>query len=334
MLSPIKLEASMTRPIFLAVFLVCSTCLGQDLEISTGMTRVEFAETIKKLEGSDISSAMEITGSHPGVYWAIKDYGIVIEVGFKDERVSSLAYWKKAEFEASKLTRDQQEKEITRLRFNGNTKQIIVDPPPATSKVECIQPDYKKWLTVKAGMTEDEVKKILGEPLSESKVPQEHINDPTYVKFMTYGRIHFDSPSLPDTFEFAVVTKLGKVSETIDPFGGILSTDGKPTTPVPISPNDRTVFDHYPRFVDLRWTPSAGEYPIEYTIEVQYGFLEYAADGKTTEYQYRMTDQQESEFPYKAISFVGKGPGRWRVKAKNKSGESDWCDWRFFRFQR
>jgi hypothetical protein len=62
---------------------------------------------------------------------------------------------------------------------------------------------------------------------------------------MVYGRIKFDSPSMPDDFEFVIRTRLGKVTMKYDPCGGTLSRDGKPTTPVLICPRDKVQFDHY-----------------------------------------------------------------------------------------
>jgi hypothetical protein len=40
----------------------------------------------------------------------------------------------------------------------------------------------------------------------------------------------------------------------------------------------------------------------------------------------------ETKIPYVAWSFGGSQPGRWRVKAKNRHGESAWTQWRTFDF--
>lgn len=188
--------------------------------------------------------------------------------------------------------------------------------------VESVQPDYSKWESVKVGMTEDEVKKILGNP----------IEDPNSFGLI-YGRIKFDSPSMPDSFDFLVLINEGKVLQMGHPFGGDLSRDGKPTTPVLIYPRDRAKFDHFPRFVDLRWQPSSGKYPIEYAIEIQSGQYEVRKAEKNAVLVYHNADDLVSELPYAAFSFGGKNPGRWRVRAKNELGESEWSDWRLFAFE-
>lgn len=44
--------------------------------------------------------------------------------------------------------------------------------------------------------------------------------------------------------------------------------------------------------------------------------------------------QKQCKMPHCVIVHPGKSPGRWRVKAKNSLGESEWSDWRGFQFQR
>ena len=38
-----------------------------------------------------------------------------------------------------------------------------------------------------------------------------------------------------------------------------------------MTPDDGVKLRHYPRFLDFRWYPSSGEYPMSYTVEVEYG---------------------------------------------------------------
>jgi hypothetical protein len=197
---------------------------------------------------------------------------------------------------------------------------------------QCVQPDYAKWELVREGMSEEEVTKLLGDPLHDTGIPEEFRNNPTYVKFLTYGRIAFTSPAMPSSFEFDIAIKQGNVSEKYDPFGGELSKDGRPTAPMQITPKDRTIFDHFPRFVDLRWQPSSGEYPVVYVVEVQtgqYGVIE----GKDT-LVYVSKRHYRASCPYQAFSFGGKNAGRWRVMAVNKKGQSAWTEWHYFRFEK
>lgn len=187
----------------------------------------------------------------------------------------------------------------------------------AQQKSEFVQPDYAKWEQVREGMTEEEVKKLLGEPLRDSRV----------VGSLTYGRIQFASPAMPDSFEFYISFKQGTVSDKLDPFGGELSKDGKPTAPLQITPADRTTFNHYPRVLDLRWRPSSGEYPIVYIVEVENA----QHDGKDG-LVYWIKRQYRADCPYQAITFNGVSNARWRVMAVNKKGQSAWTEWRYFRF--
>src|SRR5262249_46313825 len=143
-----------------------------------------------------------------------------------------------------------------------------------------IQPDYSDWESVQVGMSEVDLKKLLGKPIQEDEIPERFKGDPTYPRKLSFGRITFDSPSMPQSFDFYVFIQQGKVVEKKHPFQGELSRNGKPTTPVLIYPRDRTEFDHCPRFVDLRWQPSSGKYPIEYAIQVEIGNYELCEGDK------------------------------------------------------
>ncbi|MCY3019004.1 MAG: hypothetical protein NTW87_08250 [Planctomycetota bacterium] len=186
-------------------------------------------------------------------------------------------------------------------------------PPKPHQLLKCVIPSLDKWQTIAKGTSEEEVRKILGAPLEEWNA--------NGVRFLTYGRIRFSSDSLPDAYEFTITITDGIVRNVYDPHLGHLSKDGLPTIPSLIAPNNKSQFDYYPRLLDLRWVPSSGEYPIEYSIEV-----EYSNGGQ----EYRLEKTYSSDIPYLAISFVAKGFGRWRVRSKNRLGNSDWSDWSYF----
>jgi hypothetical protein len=208
--------------------------------------------------------------------------------------------------------------------FVISNSTFSADEPEAKAKrtiVKSVQPDYSKWESLKVGMTETDVEKLLGDPIEKNS------------SGLIYGRLEFDSPSVPQSFEFSIRIRDGKVLHWGHPFGGKLSPDGKPTKPMLIYPRDRSKFDHYPRFVDLRWSPSSGKYPIEYAIEIQSGQYELRGGEEKPVLVYHDADDLVSELPYAAFSFVGKNPGRWRVKAKNELGESEWSEWRLFVFE-
>jgi hypothetical protein len=213
-----------------------------------------------------------------------------------------------------------------------------------------IQPPYDRWERVEEGMSENEVLTLLGPPLvrdtRESLIRAEMkelgmghteatallfgIPNVTHVFQWTYGRLSFESPAVPDAYEFYLLLTNGRVSWKQDPFDGRLSRNGRPTAPVLISPQDGTTFGHYPRFVDLRWAPSSGIYPVEYVIELSSGdeFVDQlGADQIDWD-----AELLRSRIPFTTTSFCGAQPGRWRVRGKNGLGTGEWSEYREFTF--
>jgi hypothetical protein len=70
---------------------------------------------------------------------------------------------------------------------------------------------------------------------------------------------------------------------------------------------------------------------MEYTVEVAFGNLEKAEGSEKAVVVYKQEGKYTTDCPSLAFSFGGKNPGRWRVRAKNKNGASEW---RFFKFER
>lgn len=211
-----------------------------------------------------------------------------------------------------------------------------------------IQPEYDRWRRVKPGMTEDEVIALLGEPLERNEPYAMGVDDPAQEQTpaarsvtkqyspCNYGVIRYDSPSMPGAFEFMIGFVDGRVHDKRDPFNGRFSADGKPTTPELSLPANATRFDHYPRFLDLRWLPSSGVYPVEYEIEIAMGYESVnGVTGDVEQFSYDSWGTLRSPIPYVAEEFIGGGqPGRWRVRAKNRLGVSDWSDYWYFVFSR
>ncbi len=200
---------------------------------------------------------------------------------------------------------------------------------PFSGKPEFIQPDYAAWAKIQKGMTETEVVRLLGEPLKRGKPPQRIVElDPSVILTYrwVYGRIDFKSPAVFVPYEFCVRFSSGRVFEKEDPFGAQLSTDGKPTVPRLVYPLPGSVYDHFPRYLDLRWYPSSGRYPMRYRLECQAGGV-YPG-----EWQEHLVGKYEADIPYLLYLHGGSQPGRWRVKAVNAVGESGWSKWREFAF--
>ena len=213
-----------------------------------------------------------------------------------------------------------------------------------------IQPRYDRWEMVREGMNEKEVLALLGPPLArdtrESLIRGQMRElgidraEATAMLFgnhnwvqafqWTYGRLRFDSPAVPDAYEFCLIFAEGQVLYKQDPFDGRLSFEGRPTAPALISPPDGTSFDHFPRFVDLRWAPSSGVYPIVYEIEISSADdYEGQLGANLIEWDAELV---HSTIPFITKSFCGAQPGRWRVRGKNRLGVGEWSEYRQFVF--
>lgn len=200
--------------------------------------------------------------------------------------------------------------------------------------VEVVAPDYRKWGEVRAGMTEAEVVRVLGSPIVVDFVPDDYGWDPACVKTIAYGHIRFGGALVPGEYRYYIDFQMDKVIRKVDPFGGRLSPDGRPTTPVMISPPPATEFEHYPRYLDLRWHPSSGAYPITYTVQIASGRRADERLGAPSERQWCDAYELLVDYPYAAVKLANRGRGRWRVRAANRLGTSEWSAWSPFEFSR
>ncbi len=176
------------------------------------------------------------------------------------------------------------------------------------------------WEFVTNGISRSAALSLLGAPQSSnvtSSLAAGHAR-------LIYGWLRFDCDALPVEYTFSLYFVGERLLSKLDPFEGRWSRDGKPTTPVPLLPTSNAVFSHFPRFVDLRWTPSAGKYPLDYVVQVDYSVE--AGEWAPTE--------EQATAPYYCLAFRGMNRGRWRVRAKNSLGESAWSDFRYFQFDR
>jgi hypothetical protein len=176
-----------------------------------------------------------------------------------------------------------------------------------------IQPPYHLWKQLKRGLTKAEVKQLLGASVGDLT------DDPNAA--IECGIIQNESPVFPESLSFRIWFSNNRVQEFSDPFNGRFSTNGAPTAPELMVPHDGMVFDHFPRFLDFRWYPASGVYPMNYEVEIQT----------------RMENEWHSEIvevlsPYANTSFMGANEGRWRVRAKNKKGVGEWSGFRRFAF--
>jgi hypothetical protein len=199
-------------------------------------------------------------------------------------------------------------------------------PTPATDdeRPEFLIPDLDAWGRVEKGQTVEELEKLLGKPIKTGG-PKGGF-EPNHVYSWTYGYVAKKSVVFPSDLAFSVRVEMGKVSSKSDPFGDVrLSRDGFPSVPRLMNPSDATEFFHYPRFVDLRWYASSGTYPMKYEIQIDYFGLSGGWKPEATPHK--------SSIPYLCYIFSGDTRGRWRVRAVNTKGTSDWSDYNSFSFK-
>jgi hypothetical protein len=191
-------------------------------------------------------------------------------------------------------------------------------------KSAVVQPDYEKWQRVSIGMTEAELIQLLGKPEGGMRVQDNPELLQGGVTSWIYWTLFPRSKVFPGGIHFLVFMTQGKVMEKRDPHGGVLSTDGKPTIPKLLLPQNGVQFRNYSSgMVDLRWRPSAGRLPISYDVELD------LSTGEQPESWFEQ-NHTTAEEPYLAVVAGGIQPHRWRVRAKNALGTSGWSEYFYF----
>ena len=185
-------------------------------------------------------------------------------------------------------------------------------------------PNLKAWEQVQEGMTVEELEHLLGKPLTKTGPKGDW--KPNSVHEWTYGYVARKSAVQPEDLAFSVQMEMGKVWSKEDPFGKApISMDGMPSVPVLMTPNKDTLFTHYPRIVDFRWYPASGDYPMKYELDI--GF-------RSPTRGWVQNPVQAVDSTYYCYSHSGMNQGRWRVRAINSSGKSQWSEYSYFEFNR
>lgn len=235
-----------------------------------------------------------------------------------------------------------------------------------------VQPDLAKWRALQTNLTETEVTALLGNPYRKNPRPPANTNaNIRNLYAWDYGEITFDTFTTKGGFRYAVTFYEGRVEDISDPWNGNFSPDGRPTQPELLLPKAGQTLDHYPRFLDFRWQPSSGNYPIEYEITIEALSIDQAEAENYDDYirknlAYNQESWQKAGLSkkeqanlavehvrclredrgvvntfnfrthdiYVPLNWVGMNTGRWRIRATNEKGASDWTDWRYFKFSR
>jgi hypothetical protein len=176
-------------------------------------------------------------------------------------------------------------------------------------------PDYLRWNWIQPGMTKDRVRELIGSPADGS-------DDYTW----RFGCLWFIEIACEVCMEFVVnFDGDGLVESKLDPFDGDQILTLAPSTPRLILPVAGAVFSHFPRIVDVRWQPPAGEHPMEYEIEVR--ICDQAGS-------MRVIEVESAVNQLRCVCEGALGSGDVRVRAKNAHGSSQWSTPRTFRFVR
>ena len=105
------------------------------------------------------------------------------------------------------------------------------------------------------------------------------------------------------------------------------------SAPDQLSPEDKTVFDHYPRVTKLKWSPVEGA--VSYSVEVDYCALGMRKKPICVNpHPLKITTNPPTSGIVSTtydFEFVGAQPGRWRVWAIDKEGREGFkSPWRAF----
>ena len=211
------------------------------------------------------------------------------------------------------------------FRVSGVHSAPDVRPEKPDGKAMFSQKDYEKWLSLEEGADEEDVIKLLGQPSAKSD-GYDRTGEVDYL--WHYSPLMPKSIAFPEPITFSIWFHRGKIRSVQNPFNGQVSKDGTPTKPELLWPVDPPVYKHYPRLMDLRWYPVAGNYPVKYEIQ-----LAALVGEDPAEVNWHVDREMKSDIPYVAAQFVGAQPGRWRVRAINDKGTSEWSDYAEFLFQ-
>lgn len=155
-------------------------------------------------------------------------------------------------------------------------------------------------------------------------------------KFKEDGILSEDLPLFTLIFENSRLTK------KMDPWGGISSLiqytengekkfkeltsvnfigEGIPSKPKIILPDSNDILDGKPYYLDIRWIPSQGTYPIKYEVQI----------AKLIKGNWSVRNRSTYDT---MMSFIGGGKNkrRLRVRAVNSKGASEWSKYRYFEF--
>jgi hypothetical protein len=194
--------------------------------------------------------------------------------------------------------------------------------------------DLAKWQRLKVGMTEAEAIAIMGQPASRDK-PAGNRDRLFYLTIVPKGQL-FQSAL---AFLLWIDTDTGRINSIETPACGGVAKSGAPGRPEIFIPLPNSRFSYYPRFLDIRWCPPSGDYPMTYDVGVELENFKLVNGQSVRTNTYRPVRVVEpSDFktavPYLNYVFDGAQKGRVRVRGANSYGTGPWSDYVGFEFLR
>jgi len=130
--------------------------------------------------------------------------------------------------------------------------------------------------------------------------------------------------------ELGKVNELWKIEKIDSKITNYSGKSRSPSTPVLVSPKNGTVLEEYGS-VTLEWEESDGAQPMIYLVHVQLQVI--SQSGTLLDWQDQETHQIHAKTKWDFLR-GGAQPHRWRVKAANVFGESNWSNWWYMEFKR
>ena len=179
-----------------------------------------------------------------------------------------------------------------------------------------VRPDLVRWSRVRVGMTKAEVQALLGEPHSELEgVRMETDGDSWLYGYVTVPGLAFSTP-----YVFHVSFAEGRVKSVESCIDRESAIGPEPGVPNILVPGAGHLFTHYPRIIDVRWTPVPGDLPMSFQLEYATGFRGEWGESVPI----------SVEEAHVAICLPGAGMARVRVRGVNAHGAGPWSRWRVF----
>jgi hypothetical protein len=219
---------------------------------------------------------------------------------------------------------------VAHERFTRLCQKTAPSSGPAGSASSSKWPPPDDWIKIKPGMSEDDLMSLLGPPLiRETPVPDQG-DDVVRLYRWYYGALPIASSLVPCQYRFTVFLHDRRVVETEQPFEMTDLTVLKYPAPSNVSlitPEEGQKFEHFPRVADFRWQPAVGEYPMSYWIEIsveQPPLVDDSGQDVSTKPRYFCLGSTRTEVPYFCTELPGSQGYKWRVRAANRHGKSDW----------